>query len=161
MLLLGCAWWLTANSGAASKRDLAVVFLGFTNNPQHTMQPVRVEVVPGAIGDCALFRVTNLSSNQHIRFDTSSVEWRDERGWTPFTPIAAWAGVGGAVWSPGYSCLYAVAWPPGLVTNQVWRMRVSVAHEPDGLREFVNRKLGREVFGFSGSHTITSSEVRQ
>src|SRR6185369_16318663 len=56
LLLLAYAWWL-ARSSAVSKSDLSVVFVGITNNPQHTMKPVRVEVCQGATGVCALFRV--------------------------------------------------------------------------------------------------------
>ena len=81
LLLLSYKWWLTANSVVPSKSNLSVVFVGFTNNPQHTMQPVRVEVIQGATGFCALFRVTNVSTNNYIRFDTSSVEANDGRGW--------------------------------------------------------------------------------
>ena len=162
LLLLAYMWWLTRSSNVSSKSDLSVVFVGFTNNPQHSMQPVRVEVCQGATGVCALFRVTNMSTNSYIRFDTSSVERKDERGWAQFAPVGSWAGVGGSVWSPGYSCLYAVAWPPGLATNTAWRLQLSVAHEPSGLREFVNRKLGREVFGAYGRQAAeSSSEVIQ
>ena len=161
LLLLSYKWWFTANSVVPSKSNLSVVFVGFTNNPQHTMQPVRVEVVQGATGFCALFRVTNIGTNNHIRFNTSSVESNDGRGWADFAPIRSWAGVGGSVWSPGYSCLYAVAWPPGLPTNTAWRLKLSVAREPSGLREYVNRKLGREVFGPYGGHAMVSSEVSQ
>jgi len=161
LLLLSYKWWLTANSVVPSKSNLSVVFVGFTNNPQHTMQPVRVEVIQGATGFCALFRVTNVSTNNYIRFDTSSVEANDGRGWAHFAPISSWAGVEGSVWSPGYSCLYAVAWPPGLPMNVAWRLQLSVAREPSGLRESINRKLGREVFGPYGKQTMVSSEVSQ
>ena len=161
LLLLGYTWKLARNSVVPVKRDLSVVFVGFTNNPQHTMQPVRVEVVQGATGRCALFRVTSVSTNNYIRFNTSSVESNDGRGWAQFAPVSSWAGVEGSVWSPGYSCLYAVAWPPGLPTNMAWRLQLSVAREPSGLREYVNRKLGREVFGPYRRQAMVSSEVSQ
>ena len=154
-------WWLAGSASVSSKSELSVVFVGFTNNPQHTMQPVRVEVCQGATGFCAMFRVTNVSTNRYIRFDTSSVERKDGRGWAQFAPVSSWAGVEGLDWSPGNSCLYAVAWPPGLATNTAWRLQLSVAHEPSGLRSFVNGMLGREVLGAYGSQAGTSSEVSQ
>lgn len=161
VFLLAYTWWLAGSSNVSSKSNLSVVFVGFTNNPQHSMEPVRVEVCQGATGVCALFRVTNASTNRWIRFDTSTVERKDGQGWAQFSPVGSWAGVGGSVWSPGYSCLYAVEWPPGLPTNTAWRLQLSIAHEPSGLRAFVNRMLHREVFGAYGSQAGVSSEVSQ
>src|SRR6266496_3199306 len=141
LLLLGCLLWMSVRSHERD-RSLAVVFVGWTNNPQHTFSPFRVEVVPqGATGLCALFRVTNVRRSGYILFSTSSVETNDGRGWTAFVPAGSWSGVGGSTWTPGYTCLYAVGWPPGLPTNSSWRLQLSVAREPSGFYRYANEKL--------------------
>src|SRR5262245_6632769 len=138
--------WLIVGRLMVNAPNISVVFVGFTNNPVHTMQPVRVEIPQGAKGLCALFQVTNVS-RKIVRFDTVGVEINDGHGWTRFAPGAFWRGVEGSMWSPNYSCLYAVACPAGLPTQAVWRIQVSVAEETRNARAYVNGVPGRQVFG--------------
>jgi hypothetical protein len=159
LLLLGGLWSFRRDAGSPGSSNLSVVFVGFTNNPQGAMQPVRIEVVEGAAGMCALFRVANVGTNRPLDFKTLSIESTNRRGWVPFVPKTAWNGIEGAHWEPGYGCFYAVGWPPGLPTNATWRLRLSVTREPSGVRRLVNRMLNREVFGPSGRQTMLSSEV--
>lgn len=162
LFLTGLALWRVASQASFGKPDLSVVFVGFTNNPQMTMEPVRVNVTEGANGLCALFSIANTRTDELlIQFKTASVEWNDGRGWSRFVPTARWAGPEGSLWQPGYSCLYAVAWPPGLSTNSAWRLLMSFALEPSGLRLSVNKKLKRELFGPYHWRTTVSSEVKQ
>lgn len=153
--------WIALKPASPAKSDLSVEFMGMTNNPEHTMTPVRVEVIPGTPGRHALFRVKNNNPDKLIRFDTSCVETNDGQGWKKFVPAGDWAGVGGSEWFPGYSCFYAIAWPPGLPTNVVWRMQMSVAREPTGLRQKINEFTVRKIFGDYDYQTTASSEVKQ
>lgn len=161
LLLVVYLFWSGAGSGPPPK--LSVVFLGMTNNPTRQMTPTRVEVCQGATGLCAIFRVVNTASNKFIWFKAASVEQKTETGWQPFVPNSgSWSGVEGSVWQPGYGCLYAVAWPPGLSTNASWRFRVPYGREPSALATIINQKLGREIFKSGRQEsTVTSSEVKQ
>ena len=49
--------------------DLAVSFLGITNNPTRSYAPVRLEMVQGAGGLCAVFRVSNVTSNHVLNYE--------------------------------------------------------------------------------------------
>jgi hypothetical protein len=125
------------------------------------MKPTRVEVCLGATGLCALFGVTNIAPKEFIWFKASVVEQRTETGWQPFVPNGAWSGVEGSVWQPGYGCLYAVGWPPGLSTNATWRLRVAYGREPSLLGTLINQKLGWEIFKRGRQEsTVISSEVK-
>jgi len=159
-LLLTVIWWVLATSHPANPPRLSVVFVEFTNNPVHTMQPVRVEVPQGAKGLCALFQVSNADPNQ-IQFDTLAVDTNNGSSWARFAPVTPWRGIEGSLWLGGYSCLYAVAWPPGLPTNIAWRLELSVAKELTGLRADANELVGRKLFRPMGRVTTLSSEVRQ
>jgi len=143
------------------QRDLAVTFLGTTNNPVRSMRPVRLEVVQGANGLCAVFEVKSLAKNCYIQFEQEAVERRVEGGWVMSSRSAQHLGIGGDVWTPGYSCFYALPWPAELPTNATWRAVVSVQRELGGWRLWLNRRLGREIFKQPpyGKHTIYSSEV--
>ncbi|WP_150107626.1 hypothetical protein [Pedosphaera parvula] len=136
--------------------DLSVVFVGFTNNPTGTFRPIRVIIPPtGATGLCALFRVGNVGSNRFIAFETIAGEQKTERGWEPFQV----SGVGGSVWTPGYSCLYAVPWPTGVPTNATWRLQLRWNREASRWGKAINLKLRRELFHDSKYYHATSSEV--
>jgi hypothetical protein len=170
MALLTVIWWFTGNktiSGGSEPPELSVDFVGFTNNPVETMTPVRVCVAQGTTGFCALFRVTNHDSTHFAKFDTAGLEVNNGHGWEPSPSPGPLFGVGGDRWQPGYGCLCAVGWPPGVSTNAAWRLQISVAHELIswdktrwGIRDRINWLLHREVFGLYDQQTITSSEVR-
>lgn len=67
----------------------------------------------------------------------------------------------GSGWSPGYSCLYALAWPAELSTNASWRAVITVQRETEGFRRWVNDRFRREVFNLPlyGKHAIYSEVV--
>src|SRR5262249_545891 len=104
---------------AATNGDLALTFLGMTNNPARSFRPVRLEVVSGTNTLCAVFRVTCLTADCSIQFDQEGVETRSRGQWV-WDPIREQA-ISGSRWTPGYSCLYAVPWPPRVPTNENWR----------------------------------------
>ena len=143
--------------------ELTVQFVGFTNDPVESMSPVRVCMSQGTTGLCALFRVTNPDANASAQFNTTGIEVNQGPGWESVPVPGPSYGVGGGSWTPGYGCLYAVGWPPGVSTNATWRLQVSVAHEParGNWRGRINRLLHHEFFGLYDKQTITSSEVRQ
>jgi hypothetical protein len=134
-----------------------------TNNPTPQMTPIRVAVTQDATGLCALFLVTNISAKQYIWFKTASVEQKTEAGWKPFVPKGGpWTGVEGQLWSPGYGCLIAVGWPPGLATNATWRLQMRYGRDPSTLGIIINQKTGREFFPRGKAEwTIISSEVNR
>jgi hypothetical protein len=142
---------------------LSVVFVGMTNNPARSMTPPRLAVCQGATGRCAMFMVSNTSSNQYIWFNTASVEQKTETGWQLFIPYRSpWSGVEGMVWPPGSSGIYAVGWPPGMATNACWRLNVRYGREPPIIGIVVNQKTGRELFPRGKEEsTIQSSDVKE
>jgi hypothetical protein len=150
-------WTSNPASSAASKPT--VLFLGFTNNPVRQMIPFRVEVCEGATGLCALFWVTNTSPNV-ISFKSDSAEIKTDKGWQPFLPAGSpWRGVEGSLWQQNYGCFYAVGWPPGLLTNAVWRLQVRHARDPSLLGILINQKLGRTIFRPGKEFSTPTAEV--
>jgi hypothetical protein len=143
--------------------SLSVAFVGVTNNPARQWTPTRIEVCQGATGLCALFLVRNVASNHSIWFKTASIEQKTSTGWQTFLPSGtSWSGVEGSVWSPGYGCLYAVGWPPGVPTNATWRLQVGTGPGPSGLQLLVNQRIRREIFHSGGQDAIVpSTEVKQ
>lgn len=156
-----CLLKLPRNSMAPNK--VSVLFVGMTNNPIRTMGPPRVELCGGATGCCALFLVTNTTSNQCLWFKTGLVEQKTAGGWKRFVPgTTAWSGIDCGLWTPGYGCFLAVGWPPGLPTNACWRLRMGYGLEPSKRARLVNNYLGWELF-HSGKeeNAFYSSEVSQ
>ena len=162
LILMALSFWGGAHASAPPKQ-LSVVFVGMTNSPVPQMRPTRIEVCQGATGLCAMFWVSNSCATESIWFETDSVEQKTETGWQHVVPSGlSWSGVEGSVWFPGYGCLYAVGWPPGLPTNATWRLQVCSGREPSGLRQLVNEKIGRRIFRSGGGNAIVlSTEVRQ
>jgi hypothetical protein len=163
VLLLAVYLLRTGASAGRPTAMLSVVFVGMTNNPTRQMTPTRIEVAQGATGDCALFWVTNVAAKQFIWFKTASIEQKTDAGWKPFVPSGgSWSGVEGSLWSPGYGCLMAVGWPPGLATNATWRLQVRYGRDPSTIGIIINQKAGREFFS-SGKEeaTVPSSAVSQ
>jgi hypothetical protein len=146
---------------------LAVSFVTLANNPT-AARPAVVLSPHGATGLCAMFSVTNIAGTNvakdpWIWFDTTAVELKTETGWQQIMPDAnAWSGIAGKRWNPGYGCLFAVGWPPGIPTNATWCIRVRYGLEPSVTQIIANDKLNRELF-HSGKEeqTIVSSEVKQ
>jgi hypothetical protein len=139
--------------------SLSVGFVGLTNGPARQMTPTRIELCQGATGLCAMFLVQDVSSNRWLWFKTASIEQKTPTGWQTFLPNGTpWSGVEGGLWSPGYGCLYAVGWPPGLRTNGTWRLRVSYGPEPSRWAMLMNRKLGLEIFRSGPEEAVISSE---
>jgi hypothetical protein len=149
--------------GSAPPTKLSVVFVGMTNNPARQMTPKRIELCQGATGLCAMFLVSNAAPKQSFWFKTDSIEQKTPTGWQPFVPSAGgWSGVEGSRWTPGYGCLYAVGWPPGLPTNATWRLQIGYGRDPSILQLVVNKKLGWELFRSGKKQSIIpSSEVIQ
>lgn len=141
--------------------DLAVTFLGITNNPVPSLRPVRLAMVGGTTGLCAIFRVQNLTSNLYLAFEGQSLQILGEGKWVDVGAPTRMCGLGGSRWSPSYSCLIAVAWPPRIPTNALWRMVVDVKREPGGIRRRINDYMQREFFTLQpyAKHTIRSTEV--
>jgi hypothetical protein len=159
LLVSVCLWRSSTRAQAAAKADLSVVFLYLTNNPKAALNPVRIAVPQNVAGLCALFRVTSICSNTPILYDTLFVEKREGHRWTKFAPPGPSTRMAGLDWMPGYSCLVALSWPPGLPTNTSWRLQLTVAREPPGFAEYINRRLHRELFRPRGRHSVASSEV--
>jgi hypothetical protein len=156
MLVVVCSCGSGARTVAPS-----VVFVGMTNNPTRQMTPTRIEVCQGATGMCALFWVTNFTANEWVWFKTVSVEQKTASGWQRFSPSSSlWMGIEGSLWGPGYGCLVAVGWPPGLSTNAVWRLELSYGRDTSSSATDINQNTDRSIFK-SGSQesTFTSSEV--
>src|SRR5437868_3074118 len=146
LLLLLLGWVTLAPRQAAPTADLAVTFLGITNNPTRSPPPVRLEVI-GTNALCAVFRITNLTTNCSLQFDQESVEQRDGGEWVTASRTGQYTGIGGSRWSPRYSCLYAVSWPADVPTNGHWRAVITVKREALGFRQWVNDHLGyRDLF---------------
>ena len=169
LLLVAYLFWMGGQAGPTSPK-LSVVFVGMTNNPIRTMTPTRLAVCQGATGRCAMFMVSNISSNRYIWFNTASVEQKTETGWQQFIPSSgSWFGLEGGEWSPGYGCLVAVGWPPGLATNASWRLQVRYGREPSSLGIKLNKMIGRQLFppGLIPFHRgepeadVKSSEVKE
>ena len=162
VLLLAFLLWSGIYVGRPTAR-LSVVFVGMTNSPTRQMTPTRVVVTQGATGLCALFRVTNISAKDSIWFKTALVEQKTAAGWKPFVPSgASWSGLDGGLWSPGYGCLIAVGWPPGLATNATWRLQLSYGRDPSRFGIMVNQRTGWQLFPSGRAEsTIPSSEVNQ
>ena len=159
LILLGFGLWSSSRHVPVAP-SLSVAFVGVTNNPARQWRPTRIEVCQGATGLCAVFYVRNVTSNRFLWFKTVAVEQKMQTGWQSFLPSgASWSGVEGSVWSPGYGCLYAVGWPPGLPTNATWRLQVRGGREISGWRRLVNQKIGREIFHGGGQYAGT--EVKQ
>jgi hypothetical protein len=141
--------------------DLAVTFLGITNNPAPSFRPVRLAMVGGATGLCAIFRIANVTSNYFLEFEGAGVErLSPEKGVTnSFSP--RYSGTLGSRWMPGYSCLYAFGWPSEVPTNESWRLVLTVQREPGGIRRHVNDYMQRDFFTLKpyAKHTIRSTEV--
>ena len=163
MVLSLICWRFTGGNAAPVTPELTVQFVGLTNDPVNSMSPVRVCVAQGTTGLCVLFRVMNPAANVSAQFDTTGIEVNQGHGWELVPVPGRWYGVAGGAWTPGYGCLCAVGWPPGVSTNVTWRLRLSVAHEParGSWRQKINRLLHHEFFGLYDQQTITSSEVRQ
>src|SRR5690348_13325704 len=141
--------------------DLAVTFLGVTNNPARSFRPVRLEMPQGTTGLCAIFRVANVTSNYFLEFDGAGVErlLPEKGGTNSFTE--RYSGGLGSRWMPGYSCLYAFSWPSEVPTNKSWRLVLTVQREPGGIRRHINDYMQREVFTLPpyAKHTIRSTEA--
>lgn len=144
------------------KGDLAVIFLGVTNNPVRSLRPVRLEMFQGTTGLCAVFDVKSLATNRFIQFEQEAIERREGREWKTSSRTAKHSGgISGMRWTPGYKCLYALPWPAELSTNAAWRAVLSVQRETGGFRLWVNNRTRRDIFKLPtfGKHTVYSSEV--
>ena len=144
----------------ATKSDLSIMLVGFTNNP--TWPPL--SFAGSGKGLHALFAVTNTSTSEFIQFDTVAVEWFDGGAWKEFGPLLEgwptnlWRGISGSRWSPGHGCVQAVAWP-GISTNSSWRLRLSVSTDPTLFKQVVNEKVGQEIFHPHGTVSVMGPEV--
>ena len=153
-LMLVFMWWLgnsasssePANEPIQASTDLRIGLVGFTNDPAAV--PPNLAVSGSGSGLHALFWVTNTSTNRFIRFKTLGIERRNGSNWNEFVAMAGWPwnqwrGMVGETWSPGFGCIYAVAWPFGLPTNNSWRLRLSVSRERSLPLIIANQRLYR------------------
>src|SRR6185369_14246370 len=115
---------------AAPTGDLAVTFLGVTNNPARSFRPVRLEMLQGTTGLCAIFRIANVTSNYFLEFEGAGVERLSPDKGATNSFAQRYSGTLGSRWTPGYSCLYAFSWPPEVPTNESWRLVLTVQREP-------------------------------
>jgi hypothetical protein len=162
LLLISLVFLLSRSSPTVpTPNKLAVTFIGLTKNPTRTMGPPRIAVCGGATGLCALFLVTNMTSNEFLWFKTPFAEQKIAGEWKEIShELNGWRGIEGGLWSPSYGCLIAVGWPPGLPTNATWRLRVAYGREASGLRLYINHRLRREIFhGSKEENFVSSSEV--
>jgi hypothetical protein len=136
--------------------ELAFVFMGTTNNPKGWSGPPPVVVVGDGQGWHALFAATNLTTNHCLYLGIDRIEEAAGDVWVEHKLSSS---LPSSIWSPGYSCLYAVPWPDGLPTNRLWRMNLWVRHEPPVILNWVNQRLNREVFPPRGRSCATSSLV--
>jgi hypothetical protein len=162
LLVVSYLFWGGVYAGGPATK-LSVVFVGMTNSPTRQMTPTRLEVGSSATGPCAMFWVTNIATKQFIWFKTVSIEQKTDAGWQTFVPSGgSWYGVEGFRWDPGYGCLFAVGWPPGLATNATWRLQVLYGRDVSTFRVILNHEMGRRIFtSGKGELTVPSSEVKQ
>lgn len=158
LLVLAVFRWGSIHPARAGT-SLSVVFIGMTNNPARQMTPSRIAVCQGATNLCAMFRVSNSSSNRWIWFKTVAIEQKTHAGWQTFSPSGSWSGVEGRLWSPGYGCLFAVGWPPGLPTNTAWRLQLSYGKDPSLFGIVVNQRIGHEIFHSGKEEAVVPSSA--
>ncbi len=141
--------------------DLALNFLGVTNNPARSLRPVRFEMIHGTTGLCAVFEVKSLATNCYIQFEHEATEKRVGDEWVVSSRVTQPLRMAGHRWSSGYSCLYALAWPAELPTNASWRATITVQRETEGFRRWVNDRFRGDIFKLPlyGKHTIYSGDV--
>lgn len=101
----------------------------------------------------AVFETVNQSSVRSLRFNTVAIELKTGDGWTAFHPTNEWAGLNS--WNlPGGRHTLMIPWPPGLATNNVWRLRLAGAVEPLPPQAWINGLLKKELF-----HTSEMPEI--
>ncbi|HEU0011600.1 MAG TPA: hypothetical protein VFT34_17420 [Verrucomicrobiae bacterium] len=169
MLLVYLFWAGARTSPTSGKLKLAVAFVCLTNSPPRQMVPTRIALSErGATGLCAMFVVTNVGGTKFwkdaaVWFETASVEQKTAAGWQPVPQDSQyWSGIEGRVWTPGYGCLYAVGWPPGVPTNAAWRLLLRYGREASAMWTVANDKLGHGLLPKGKEEqTIPSSEVTQ
>lgn len=151
-------WKAARDRSAAPANDLAVSFIGMTNNPKSTTTVPRLGVTSDGRGLHALFSITNTSTSRWLQFGILRIEKRTGDHWKEH-PSAQRSPALGYLWNPGHGCLYAIPWPSGLETNISWRLHLWVKLEPPELMQWANQRFHREFFPPYGYHTTTSSIV--
>ena len=156
LLSIAYLWKAARVRSAAQANDLAVSFIGMTNNPNPAFP--RLTVASDGRGLHALFSITNTSTSCWLQFGIRRIEKRTGDDWEEH-PSAQRSPALGYLWTPGYGCLYAIPWPSGLETNIPWRLHLWVKLEPPELMQWANQRFHREYFPAYGYHTTTSSIV--
>jgi len=121
-----------------------------------------VQKIGGREGLCAVFRISNVTSNYFVDYHGVAIEVRTNANspWLTFKSKSSDDFMGGT-WTPGYSSLFAMQWPPEAPTDSTWRVVVNVERQRRGVRRMINDRLGRQVFRLPNyaQHTIRSTEV--
>src|SRR4029079_1636368 len=131
-LLLFLGLLLILPKEATPTGDLALIFLGVTNNPTPSFRPVRLGMIQGAKGLCAVFRISNVTTNYVVNYRGEAIEVRTNGTWLTCRSKSADDFAGGS-WTPGYSSLFAMQWPQEVSTNGTWRVVVSVSRQQRGI----------------------------
>jgi hypothetical protein len=109
-----------------------------------------------------VFRIANVTSNYFVDYRGASIEVRTNANasWSTFKSKSSDHLMGGT-WTPRYSSLFAMQWPPEAPANSTWRVVVNVERQRRGVRRMISDRFGREVFKLPNyaQHTIRSSEV--
>jgi hypothetical protein len=160
LLVLAFVMARPQKEAASNGDDLALTFLGVTNNPARSFRPVRLEMIQGAKGLCAVFRVSNVTSNYVLNYQGAAIELQTNGQPQTVRSKSADDCAGGS-WTPGYSSLFAMQWSQEVPTNGTWRVLVRVERQQRGFRRWVNDRLHRELFKLStyATHTVHSTEV--
>jgi hypothetical protein len=161
VLALVIGWIRSQAHSTPGPPPVSVVFTELMNDPVARMAPARVAVGAGATGLCAMFWVTNTSTDKYCWIRTAGVETQGPGGWQERRQIdVSWYGVMVSMWRPGYGCLVAVGWPPGIPTNECWRLKLIYGEDPSLGKSAINQKLGWVLFHPSDElGRFASSEV--
>jgi hypothetical protein len=184
LLLVALVIWSGLRRGSAPPR-LAVGLVAIDNNPGSRPQLIPM-VLNGNTGLCAVFAVTNVAKDASIWFNTSALEQKVGSEWrrTVLPPYHVRVDdelrAGRKPWflidsddvydlcPPGRAWYYAVAWPPDVPTNGVWRLQLRYGRAPSALTvklsdafDFTGR-LGAILFNKHRTQgTLVTPEVRQ
>jgi hypothetical protein len=179
-LLLFVVFWSCGGFPAFKPTRLAVVLAAVEADPMHHLPRERATVLNGITGLCAIFAVTNLSQEDSVWFDTCAVEQKVEGKWLhmPVPPYARrvtdqiragrkpWYGIASDevnhIYPPGTCWNYAVAWPPDLPTNAVWRLQLRYGRQPSPKAKKIDDAIRINLFARHGKGDVLfTPEVKQ
>src|SRR5262245_53620264 len=86
LVLVTLPFCVRSPAPSATKSDLSVILVGFTDNPVSMPPSTPLAIAGSGKGLHALFAVTNTSTDKSIQFDTFAVEWFEGGAWKEFGP---------------------------------------------------------------------------